>query len=89
MIILLPQSAVPIYDGRLKLGAGFSFTDADFNNLSKLPIYDNGKSDLPEHAVVAVGYTLNTYVGEHTGALILSSNIQFAILLGLANAKMM
>jgi hypothetical protein len=88
MTISLPLSAVPIYEGRLKKGPGFSFSKTDFDNLSRLPLYEGGKSDLPENALVAVGYTLNTYPGSQTGISFLSSNVQFAILLGLVSAHM-
>jgi hypothetical protein len=81
-------SPVPIYDGRCKAGDsdGFSFTESNFNNLLSLPLYKKGSRDLPANAVVAVGYTLSTYIGKQTGSPILSSNIQFVILLGMTAA---
>jgi hypothetical protein len=44
---------------------------------------DGTRRDVPPNAVVAVGYTLNTYPGNN-GSYILSTNIQFVILLGIA-----
>lgn len=88
---LFPNSnacAVPIYDGRRRAGRAFSFTDKDFQDLSDFPLFKNGSQDLPANAVVAVGYTLSTYVAERSGLTVLSSNIQFAILLGLTGAAL-
>jgi hypothetical protein len=79
---------VPIYDGRGESGRGFNFTDEDFQSLTSLPLYRNGKKDLPNEAVVAVGYTLSTYEGTQSRSKILSSNVQFVILLGVPAASL-
>ena len=80
---ILPS--VLIYDGRTKAGtAGFTFSDEDFARLERFPLYKNGQRELPEGAVVAVGYTLGTYVSQGSGKVGLSSNLQFVILLGVA-----
>jgi hypothetical protein len=81
---LYSSLAVPIYDGRPKNGKGFSFMDIDFQQLSGLPLYKKGRANLPPNSLVAVGYTLSTYLGNQSGMTILSSNIQFIILLGIA-----
>jgi hypothetical protein len=71
---------VPIYDGRMN--NGFGFAETDFKALRSLPLYSKGMSDLPNDSLVAVGYTLNTYLGQ-TGTNFLSTNVQFVVLLGL------
>jgi hypothetical protein len=69
-----------MYDGRARKGKpAFMFSDADFNQLSSWPLYLKGTSEIPVDSIVSVGYTLGTYKGT-TGA-VLSSNIQFVILL--------
>jgi hypothetical protein len=74
---------VPIYDGRATdTRLPFSFTANDFANLSSLPLYSKGKQDLTGDHIVAVGYTLGTYVNTRTNEPNLSSNLQFVILLG-------
>jgi len=75
---------VAIYDGRSKMGQAFAFTDEDFQNLSRFPLYKKGTRDLPVNSVVAVGYTLSTYYAECSGTTVLSSNVQFVVLLGVA-----
>lgn len=73
---------VPVYDGRaVKERDGFSFTDADFENLSSWPLYKGGPTEVPLDAVVSVGYTLGTYRGN--AGHVLSSNLIFVILLAL------
>ena len=72
---------VPIYDGRPKTKP-FTFSAEDFRQLPSWPLYKKGNRDLPADAVVAIGYTLNTYSSNHAGT-VLSSNVQFAILLAL------
>jgi len=64
------------------------FTERDFQRLKELPLYRNGKKDLPENAVVAVGYGLNTYVSQLNGTAILSSNALFVVLLGVPVAPL-
>ena len=57
-----------------------SFNDSDFKCLSTWHLYCNGLiSELPDNAVVLVGYTLGTYEG--ISRPIVSSNLQFIILL--------
>ena len=72
---------VPIYDGRAKGGKPFTFTDNNFRELSSWPLYRDSAEDAPADAVLAVGYTLNTYAGKNS--TVLSSNVQFVILLAL------
>jgi hypothetical protein len=73
---------VPVYDGRARKGRrGFSFSDADFSNLSKWPLYKGGATEVPDEAVVSVGYTLGTYRG--SSGPVLSSNVMFVILLAI------
>ena len=55
------------------------FSDADFRNLVRRPLYKNGVEELPLHSVVSVGYTLAVYPGVNGRGL--SSNIQFVIVL--------
>ncbi|KAF8881013.1 hypothetical protein BD779DRAFT_1675678 [Infundibulicybe gibba] len=79
------EEGVPIYDGRAKTSLPFKFTDKDFDRLTSMPLYRNGREDLPMDAIVAVGYTLNTYVRHYNGGSTeqLSSNVLFVILLGI------
>jgi hypothetical protein len=77
---------VPIYDGRLKSKA-FTFSDKDFIDLPSWPLYKKGNRELPLDAVVAVGYTINTYSTERY-ALALSLNVQFVILLAVPAAEL-
>jgi hypothetical protein len=71
---------VPVYDGRPTKGRkAFRFLDDDFKNLASWPLYRGGRAELPEEAVVSVGYTLSTYSGN--SGPVLSSNLMFVILL--------
>ena len=84
------MNIVPIYDGCPSdfCADGFLFKDSDFHNLSKFPIFEDGKQDLPSDSLVAVGYTLGTYTSDGYTAPNLSTNIQFVIFLGVsAEAK--
>ncbi|KAH9953506.1 hypothetical protein BGW80DRAFT_1259288 [Lactifluus volemus] len=55
---------VPVYDGRANDdGKGFTFSDADFRNLSTWPLYKGGSVELPVDSIVSVIYTLGTYRG--------------------------
>ncbi|KAF8870569.1 hypothetical protein BD779DRAFT_1680973 [Infundibulicybe gibba] len=87
IFLLTYNFAVSIYDGRALDGPGFEFKGADFDRIRSLPLYRNGLADLPPYSVVAVGYTVNTfsYKGGNAGpgALALSLNVLFVILLGL------
>ena len=84
MSLIIPT--VPIYEGRRKYGPGFTFSPEDFGSLSSLPLYWKGIRDLSEQAVVAVGYTLGTWIGRN-GEKNLSTNLQFLIVLGMAVAR--
>ncbi|KAF8874597.1 hypothetical protein BD779DRAFT_1678665 [Infundibulicybe gibba] len=78
------DEAIPLYDGRAGRGSPFTFSDADFANLSQWPLYKKGQADLPVDSMVAVGYTVSLYewpVGSKDDQL--STNLQFAILLGI------
>jgi hypothetical protein len=77
---------VPIYDGRKHTNTMFSFEEKAFRSMSDLPLYRDGKRDLSDKAVVAVGYTVGTWEGR-SGDKNLSTNLQFVILLGNAAAK--
>ena len=69
-----------MYNGRAHNGKpAFTFSNADFNKLLTWPLYKEGTSEIPVDSIVSVGYTLGTYKGS-TG-LVLSSNIQFVIVL--------
>jgi len=72
---------IPVYDGRPHVDrAAFKFDDSDFKRLPTWPLYRKGLvSELPEDAVVSVGYSLGTYKG--ISSTVVSSNLQFIILL--------
>ena len=77
----LCYAVVPVYDGRARGGKpAFMFTDADFKRLPTWPLYKKGSSEIPVDSVVSVGYTLGTYKSTTSGT-VLSSNIQFVIVL--------
>jgi hypothetical protein len=54
----------------------------EFRSLSSMPHYCKGTSELPSDSIISVGYTLATYAGQ--SGPVLSSNIQFVILLTVA-----
>jgi hypothetical protein len=72
---------VPVYDGRARDGrAPFRFNETDFSRLSSWPLYRKGLvCELPDEAIVSVGYSLGTYKG--ASGTVVSSNLQFVILL--------
>ena len=81
---------MPIYDGRAEPnnGSGFNSKGPDFDNIKSLPLYNDGKDDLPPYAIVTVGYAVNTFAygtGGEKNKLALSPNILFVILLGFAD----
>jgi hypothetical protein len=80
---------VPIYDGRGTGDASFSFRGADFDHIKSLPLYQKGTIDLPMYSVISVGYAASSYGyttgGMATGALALSLNVLFVIVLGVPN----
>ncbi|KAF8874664.1 hypothetical protein BD779DRAFT_1565807 [Infundibulicybe gibba] len=79
------EDPVPIYDGRGRTTSPFKFTATDFDELTAMPLYRKGREDLPTDAIVAVGYTLNTYDSHYNGVTTeqLSVNVQFVILLAI------
>ncbi|KAF8872049.1 hypothetical protein BD779DRAFT_1477799 [Infundibulicybe gibba] len=79
------EDPVPIYDGRGKTTSPFKFTASDFDRLTAMPLYKKGREELPTDAIVAVGYTLNTYDSHYGGVSTeqLSVNVQFVILLAI------
>lgn len=81
---------VPIYDGRVTVngrpGRPFLFKDDHFKDLASWPLYKKGNHDVPKDSVVAVGYTVGTYVSSNSGAKYLSSNIQFVVVLSVPEA---
>ena len=81
--MLTSSASVPIYDGR-EVGEHkpFRFTDNDFKILHTWRLYKNGRRDLDDRSVVAVGYTLGTYTTQKTSSRSLSTNVQFVVLLG-------
>jgi hypothetical protein len=69
-----------MYDGRARNGrSAFMFSDEHFSKLPSWALYKNGTSEIPADSIVSVGYTLGTFRG--TTAPVLSSNIQFVIVL--------
>lgn len=87
-LLLTFSTPVPIYDGR-EAGnrKAFAFTDDDFSKLQTWHLYRDGRRDLDDRSVVAVGYTLGTYTGAKSHERSLSTNAQFVILLGKTAAK--
>jgi hypothetical protein len=79
----LPFIVVPIYDGR----PDFQFRDSDFDSIKSLPLFLKGQMDVPLYGVVSVGYSINsyTYTKGEPGALALSPNVLFVIVLGIPN----
>lgn len=77
--------SVPIFDGRrTPKHPPFMFTDDDFKNLPKWPLW-KGTDELPPDSLVVVGYTWTTYTGYSSTSPSLSSNLLFVILLGLGD----
>ena len=73
-----------MYDSRARSGKpAFTFSVADFDKLSTWPLYlyKKGTCEIPVDSIVSVGYTLGTYKG--TTGPVLSSNIQFVIVLAI------
>ena len=75
------MALVPVYDGRPRDDhPAFLFNDSDFSRLSSWPLYREGLvSEVPDGAVVSVGYSLGAFSG--ISRAVLKSNIQFVILL--------
>ena len=73
---------VPIYDARK---ARFKFSADDIARIKDLPPYKKGFKDLPQDAVVAVGYTAGTFVYQ-TAQTALALNLMFVILLGVPSS---
>lgn len=76
---------VPIYDGcNIDGTKQFTYSDADFSQLTKWPLYERGLQDLPCDSLVSVGYTVNTFGGDGSRCpTSLSTNVHFVILLAL------
>ena len=75
---------VPIYDGRASAKRhGFRFNKADFDDLSKFPLYKGGRTEVPIDSVVSIVYTLGMYRAS-SGGFVLTSNLISVILLSLA-----
>ncbi|KAF8876566.1 hypothetical protein BD779DRAFT_1475591 [Infundibulicybe gibba] len=55
------EDDIPIYDGRGRNGPPFNFTAENFKDILTFPLYQRGHVDISAEALVAVGYTLNTY----------------------------
>ena len=76
----LSSNSVPVYDGRATSSRpAFSFTQEDFDALNKWPRF---KTELPEESLVAMGYTITTYISG-AGKKHASINLLFAILLAI------
>ena len=77
------HSLVPVYN---VCKTKFNFTAKSFASLSSLPLYRGSISNLPQNAVVTVGYTVNMYPYNQKEApsksFALSLNIQFVMLHG-------
>ncbi|TFK61820.1 hypothetical protein BDN72DRAFT_863310 [Pluteus cervinus] len=77
---------VPIINGLASQKHPFDFTDDEFDDLARLPLWDGSKygGELPSGSIVAVGYTLHTW-----GSLSdnISPNLIFVIALWMPNAK--
>jgi hypothetical protein len=69
---------VPIYDARSR--ANFMFTSSNMEQLTQLPLYEGGTSDVPADSLVTVGYAVNEY-NSNQGAMA-SLNVLFVILIG-------
>ena len=70
---------VPIYDARK---ADFNFSEDDIAHIKDLPLYRKCLKDLPQDAVVTVGYTAGTFIYQ-TSQTALALNLMFVILLGI------
>jgi hypothetical protein len=80
--------AVPIYD--VRKNSNFAFTADDLANLSRLPLYEQGRSDLPPETLATVGYTVGCYLYRAAnpawqGYTVISLNILFVLALGSVN----
>jgi hypothetical protein len=75
---------VPIYDARGR--RDFMFTHENMQQLTQLPLYDGGNTDLPADSLVTIGYAANEYTYtakmEHEGLPVASLNVLFVILIG-------
>lgn len=82
---------VPVYDARGK--PKFLFDQESMNNISKLPTYQNEKTDLPSFKYVAtVGYTVSSWKTKASPdddrmTICASLNLQFVIILGKVDLK--
>jgi hypothetical protein len=85
LYLILMLSSAPIYDGRGGNGSpAFDFSADNFTRLESLPMYVNEageRDDVPVGAVVAVGYSIGTYIGSKGRSL--SPNLLFLIVLAL------
>ncbi|KAF9455955.1 hypothetical protein BDZ94DRAFT_1315650 [Collybia nuda] len=72
---------IPVYDGREGTGRKFTFSEADFKDLSSWPLYKRGNGEVDSGTLVSVGHTVGTFKGA-SGSLFLSMNIQFIIVIG-------
>ncbi|KAF8337238.1 hypothetical protein F5887DRAFT_1078363 [Amanita rubescens] len=79
---------VPIYD--VRGNSEFAFTADDLANLSRLPLYEQGRSDLPPETLATVGYTVGCYLyragnSAWHGYTVISLNVLFVLALGNLN----
>ncbi|KAG6914909.1 hypothetical protein DXG01_014486 [Tephrocybe rancida] len=71
---------IPVYDGRSKTGDPFHFTGSNFDSLFSRPLYRGRHSEVPEEAVVAVGYSILCFGSDDS---FINTNALFIIILGL------
>jgi hypothetical protein len=82
---MLTCSTVPIYD--IRQNSNFAFTADDLANLRHLPLYEQGRSDLPPETLATVGYTVACYPYRANnpswqGYTVITLNVLFVIALG-------
>ena len=70
-------ASVPIYDAT----AGNFVLSEDINDVAGLPLYKQGKTDLPDGSCVTVGHTIGMYKNKE-GQSTLTLNIHWVIVWG-------
>ncbi|KAG6915601.1 hypothetical protein DXG01_010804 [Tephrocybe rancida] len=74
------DATIPVYDGCSQSGDPFRFTGSDFDLLFLRPLYRGRPSEVPEEAVVAVGYSISCFGSDDS---YINTNALFIIILGL------
>lgn len=86
LVLLTVFISVPIYDARKEKRFNFSLTD--LQEISKLPRFKHGNTDLPaEEYVATVGFTVGSFMSSAANSQVkarisIAMNIMFVILLG-------